>query len=76
MLGALLTLVVYLIVLGLLYWLFTYLVSIFPLPDPAGRIANAIIVVIIVFVLIFLLLDILGAGNYGFPRFNIPAARP
>ena len=75
MIGALLTLIIYIIILGLLYWLMTYLLGIFPLPDPAGRIAQAIVVVVIVFVLIFLLLDLLGAGHFGFPRLEL-GARP
>lgn len=68
MIGAVITLIVYAIILGLLYWLAEYLLGIFPLPDPAGRIVRAAIVVIIVIVLISVLLDVLGVASTGVPR--------
>ncbi len=63
MIGALLTLVVYALVLGLLYWLCEYLLGIFPLPEPAGHIVRAAVVVIIVLVLIGVLLNVLGVST-------------
>lgn len=69
MIGALLTLIVYALVLGLIYWLADYLLGVFPLPDPAGRVVRAALVVIIVLVLIGLLLDMVGVAT-GLPRFS------
>ena len=40
MIGALLTLVIYILILGLLYWLFDYLLGVVPLPDPLGSIGR------------------------------------
>lgn len=71
MIGALITLVVYLLVLGLLYWLADYLLGVFPLPDPLGRIARAIVIVVLVLILISILLGVLGQGyDLGLPRFH------
>jgi hypothetical protein len=57
MIGLLVTLIVYALVLGLLYWLVDYLLGVFPLPDPIGRIIRAV----------GLLLGFTGA-DYGLPR--------
>lgn len=69
MIGALLTLIVYALVLGLIYWLADYLLGVFPLPDPAGRVVRAALVIISVLVLIGLLLDMVGVAT-GLPRFS------
>jgi hypothetical protein len=68
MIGGLITLVVYALVLGLIYWLVEYLLGIFPLPDPMGRIIRAAVIVIIVLVLIGVILDVFGLYGGGFPR--------
>jgi hypothetical protein len=67
MIGLLVTLIVYALVLGLLYWLVDYLLGVFPLPDPIGRIIRAAVIVIIVLILVGLLLSFTGA-DYGLPR--------
>ena len=73
MIGALLTLVIYLLVLGLLYWLCDYLLGVFPLPEPMNRIARAIVIIILVLILISILLSVLGAGvDLGLPRWRYP----
>jgi hypothetical protein len=64
MISALVTLVIYALVLGLIYWLVDYLLGIFPLPDPAGRIVRAAVVIIIVLVLISVLLGVFGETVY------------
>ena len=48
MIGALITLIIYIIVFGLIWWLVTYLLGLFPLPDPAPRVIQAILAVILV----------------------------
>jgi hypothetical protein len=71
MIGALLTLVVYILIIGLLYWLCDYLLGLFPLPEPMNRIARAIVIVILVLILISILLGVLGQGyDLGLPRFR------
>ena len=70
MIGALLTLVIYILILGLLYWLCDYLLGIFPLPDPLNRIARAILIVVLVLILISVLLNVLGGVELGLPTFR------
>jgi hypothetical protein len=71
MIMSLLTLVVYILILGLLYWLCDYLLGLFPLPEPMNRIVRAIVIVVLVLILISILLNVLGAGyDLGLPRFR------
>ena len=63
MIGALVTLIIYVIVLSLLWWLVNYILDNFPLPDPANRLVRVAVTVIIVLVAVFLLLGIFGIGG-------------
>lgn len=73
MIGALLTLVIYALILGLLYWLCDYLLGVFPLPEPMNRIVRAAVIIIMVLILISILLGVLGAGyDLGLPRWRYP----
>ena len=67
MIGALLTLVIYILVVGLIWWLVQYLLGLFPLPEPAPRVIQAVLAVILVLFLIGVIMSVLGAGDYGFP---------
>jgi hypothetical protein len=67
MIGALLTLVLYILIFGLLWWLVQYLLGLFPLPDPAPRVIQAVLAVILVLFLIGVILQAFGGSEYGFP---------
>jgi len=60
MIENLLTLVIYIVVLGLVVWLLLYVVSQLPLPAPFPQVARVLIVVIACICLIYLLLGLLG----------------
>jgi hypothetical protein len=71
MIMSLLTIVIYVVILGLLYWLCDYLLGLFPLPEPMNRIVRAIVIILLVLILISILLSILGSGpEIGLPRFR------
>lgn len=63
MISALVTLIVYLLVLGLLYWLVIYIIDAVPIPDPPARIIKIALMVLLVLVIIVLLLNLLGMGG-------------
>jgi TRAP-type C4-dicarboxylate transport system permease small subunit len=65
MISALITLIIYLLVLGLLYWLVIYVVDTIPIPDPPARIIKIALMVLMVLVIIVLLLNMLGIGVGG-----------
>jgi hypothetical protein len=68
MIGSLVMLVVYLIVIGLVIWLLTYLIDAIPLPEPFNRVARVAILVIGVLIVIVLLLQFAGMMDGGMPR--------
>jgi hypothetical protein len=59
--SALLSLVIYIIVLGLVVWLILYIINMIPLPEPFGRIARIVLIVLAVLILINLLLGLVGS---------------
>jgi hypothetical protein len=63
MIMALLTLIIYLAVVGLLYWLLIYVIDAIPIPDPPARIIKIIAMVILVLIIISLLLNLLGVST-------------
>jgi hypothetical protein len=63
MIVALINLIVYLLILGLLYWLVLYVVDAIPIPDPPARIIKIALMVLMVLVIIVLLLQMLGMGG-------------
>lgn len=65
MISALLTLIIYLLVLGMLYWLVIYVIDNVPIPDPPARIIKIALMVLLVLVVIMLLLNLLGIGVGG-----------
>lgn len=52
--------VLYLVVGGLIFWLLFWLVDSIGLPEPFHKVARAILIVLVVFVLIGILLSVLG----------------
>jgi len=65
MLGALISLVVYLIIAGLIYWAVTSIIAVIPLPEPIRTVINVVMIVILVLIVIYALLGLLGAVTPG-----------
>lgn len=68
MIGGLVTLIVYLLVLGILWFLIDYILGAIPVPDPAARLIRIVMVVIFCLILIMLLLSLIGAGGIQMPK--------
>jgi hypothetical protein len=68
MVSSLIGLVVYLIVIGLVFWLLNYLVDNVPMDEPFRRIAKIALMVVAVLIVIILLLDFIGVIGPGLPR--------
>jgi hypothetical protein len=72
MISALVTLIIYLLVLGLLYWLVIYIIDTVPIPDPPARIIKIALMVIMILMVIVLLLNMLGMGTgLDLPRIGV-----
>jgi hypothetical protein len=60
MISALIYLVIYIIVIGLVLWLLNYLIDAVPLQDPFRRVAKVALIVVGVLIIIVLLLNFVG----------------
>ena len=60
MITALLSLVIYIVVVGLIIWMLTYLIDVVPLPAPFNRVAKIALTVVGVLIVILLLLNFIG----------------
>ena len=71
MISALVTLIIYLIVIGILLWLVYYVLDAIPVPEPFNRWAKLLLVVVAVLIIIVLLLQLVGSGG----NINLPSLR-
>jgi len=65
MIGLFINIIVWILVLGILYWLAIYVIDAIPLPQPANRVAKLVITVLIVLVVLLLLLQLVGVDLGG-----------
>lgn len=70
MIATLLTLVIYILILGLIFWLLHYLIGMIPIPEPFATAARVILGVVAVIIVILLLLQLVG-GTVGLPKLTM-----
>jgi len=68
MVTSLISLVIYILVVGLIFWLLHYLVDAIPLPEPFNRVAKVVLLVAGVLIVIVLLLQFAGIVDGGLPK--------
>ena len=61
--SALVGLLITLLIIGVVYWAVTQLLTLIPLPEPIGRIVNVILIVILALVIIYALAALLPGGS-------------
>jgi hypothetical protein len=68
MIGLIINLIIYLLILGILYYLFVYVVDSF-IPEPPQRILKVAAIVVLCIIVILLLLDLIGgSGSFHLPK--------
>lgn len=60
MIEPLISLVIYLIIAGLIYWAVTQIIAVVPLPEPIRTVINVVMVVILVLIVVYALLGLVG----------------
>jgi hypothetical protein len=65
MISTLISIIVFLIIAGLIWWAVTTILGVIPLPDPIKAVVNVLLVVVLCLILIYALL----------PLANVPALR-
>jgi hypothetical protein len=69
MIQALISLIIWLLVVGILYWILIYVLDAIPIPDPANRIIKIVAAVVLALVVLLMLLDMMGLySGAHFPR--------
>jgi len=69
MISALITILVYLLILGILWYVIDFVIRTLPVPDPFARIIKIVVVVIFCLIVIGLLLNLIGvAPGISLPR--------
>lgn len=63
MIEALISFVIYVLIVGLVLWLLDYVASMLPLPPPFHQVIRVVIAVIGVIILIYLLLGLVGLAG-------------
>lgn len=63
MVGALINLVVYLLVVGIIYWAVTIILGLIPLPEPIAQVIRVVLIVILVLVVVYALLGLIGVSH-------------
>jgi ABC-type long-subunit fatty acid transport system fused permease/ATPase subunit len=71
MISALFTLLIYLVILGILYWAVDFAIANIPIQEPIARFIRIILVVIFALILISLLLGLIGVA----PGIDLPRLR-
>jgi len=73
MIESLIALLIWLVVLGLIYWLATVVIAALPIPEPIKSVVRIIVLVIVILILIYLLVGFLPPLHSGNQRlFNRP----
>lgn len=65
MIAALINLIIYLLIFGVLFWLVIYVLDAIPVPQPLNRIIRIVLVVVACLIVILLLLQLVGIGSSG-----------
>lgn len=65
MIGALINLLVLVLICGLIWWAFTAIIGVVPLPAPFAQVARVLVIVILCLILIYALLGFVPGG---YPR--------
>ena len=76
MISQLINLIVWLLVVGILYWLAVYIMDAIPIPDPPARILKLALTVLVVLVVILLLLQLVGGINLQLPKVALAGQVP
>ena len=65
MVGSLINLLIYLIIVGVIYWAVTTILGLIPLPAPIAQVVNVILIVILVIIVVYALLGLVGIAGHG-----------
>lgn len=69
--GIIITLLIYLIILGVVWYLGNYILDNIPLPGPVSQIGKVVLTVIVVILAVYFLIGVLGSvGSISLPKIS------
>lgn len=68
--GALITILVYLIIVALVWWAITYALANLPLPGPVKQFGTVIATLVVVIIVVMMLLGLIGGSGVSLPKFG------
>lgn len=63
MIEVLISVIIYLLIAGLIWWAVTTILGVIPLPEPIKTVINVLMVVVLVLIIIYALLPLIPGGN-------------
>ena len=63
MIDALISVVIYLVIAGLIWWAVTTILAVLPLPDPIKTVINVCMIVILILIIVSALLPLIPGGH-------------
>ena len=63
MISTLVTLIVWLLVIGILWWLLIYVLDAVPVPDPPNRMIKIVVTVLMVLAIVLVILNVFGVDT-------------
>jgi hypothetical protein len=63
MIAALINLLIYLIIVGVIYWAVVTILGLIPLPEPVAQVVRVVLIVVLVLIVVYALLGLLPAGH-------------
>lgn len=70
MIVALINLIIYIVILGLVFYVLQWAITAIPIPDPFAMVLKVILVLIALVVVLNLLFGMLGGGSIHLPEFK------
>jgi hypothetical protein len=68
MIEALISVIIYLIVVGLIWWAVTTIIGVIPLAEPIKTIIRVLLIVLLCFIVLYAVLPLLPHGHLALPR--------
>lgn len=68
MIETLITVILYLIVAGLIWWAVSTIIAVIPIPEPIKTVVNVLMIVVLVLIVIYALLPLIPHGPIHLPR--------
>lgn len=63
MIETLISLIIYLVIVGLIWWAVTTILAVIPLSDPIKTVVNVLLIVVLCLICIYALLSLVPAGH-------------